>query len=65
MAHSMWVGQLIWRGVCALTTPGGAGATPVADGPCGLPILRSIPHDRRLNGERWLCDVCHARRSSD
>jgi len=61
MAHSMWVGQLIWRGVCTLTMRGGEGDTPVADGPCGWPILRSTQHGKRLNGGRRFCVTCHAR----
>jgi hypothetical protein len=61
MAHSMWVGQLTWRDVYALTMRGEEGATPVADGPCGWSILRSTQHGRKPGGERQFCDVCHVR----
>jgi hypothetical protein len=63
MAHFMWVGQLTWRGVCALTMRGGEGDTPEDDGPCGWPILRSTQHGGRPGGGRRFCDVFHARRS--
>lgn len=61
MAHSMWVGQPTWRDVYALTTPGREGDTPVADGLCGWPILRSTQHGKRPNGERRFYIACHAR----
>jgi hypothetical protein len=61
MAHSMWVGQLTSIGAYKLTTLGEEGDTPVADDPCGWPILRSTQHGMRLNGERQLCAVCHGR----
>ena len=60
MAHSMWVGQLTWRDVYALTMREGAGDTLADVGLCGWPILRSTQHGRRLSGGRRFCDVCHA-----
>jgi len=61
MAHSMWVGQLTWRDVYALTMRGGEGATPVADAPYGWSILRSTQHGSKPGGGRRFCDVCHVR----